>query len=314
MANRAPRQQQPAAENNDMARLADILQNAIGGRNQQQQLFKAPKYDGTSDVELFIQQYTDVAQANQWDAQAAHLNLRLSLEKSAVECTRGANVEAIFGNLRARFGLSMRQARDKLAMIRKEPGQNFHAFGVEILKLVRLAYPDMDAIVQEEFAVETVKRCIENRNLYRYLLPLQLNAVGNLCRAADEYVQAGAHTMPYRTRPNINALEAGEVDQTSDTEECEVNAVNTHVQRRNSAKNTDVKNDKQSEILGKLLSIMERNTQAVEALVKQGEQRPNKSSKGYSSTSKRACFACGSEDHLARDCPTKKSENSAGSQ
>ena len=28
--------------------------------------FKAPKYDGTGDVELFLQQFSDVAEANKW--------------------------------------------------------------------------------------------------------------------------------------------------------------------------------------------------------------------------------------------------------
>lgn len=157
MANRA-RQHQAA---DDVGRLANILENAFGqlngGRNQQ---FKAQKYDECGDVELFIQGFTDVAQANNWDQQAANLNIRLCLEKSAQECAWGDTVEVVIANLRARFGMTMRQARDKLATIRKEFGKNFHSFGVDIMKLVRIAHPTMGANLQQDLAVETVKRCI----------------------------------------------------------------------------------------------------------------------------------------------------------
>jgi hypothetical protein len=43
-----------------------------------------------------------------------------------------------------------------LSTVRKEQGQKFHSLGVEVLKLVRIAYPNMGAAHQEDIAIENV--------------------------------------------------------------------------------------------------------------------------------------------------------------
>ena len=63
--------------------------------------------------------------------------------------------------------MTERQARDKLTTMRKEPGQKFHSLGVEILTLSRIAYPDMAGAHFEVIALESVRRCIENKHLIR---------------------------------------------------------------------------------------------------------------------------------------------------
>ena len=95
MANRGNAARQQPAE--DAKRLTNAFQNAFRQRTARDQ-FKALKFDGSEDVEMFIQKYNDVAQANNWNPQVAHLNLRLSLEKQAQECARDETVEAIFVN------------------------------------------------------------------------------------------------------------------------------------------------------------------------------------------------------------------------
>ena len=62
----------------------------------------------------------------------------------------------------------------------------------------------------------------------------------------------------------------------------------------------------QTEILSKLMEIMDRNTKAIEKLTSNSNQN--------SRPRKRTCYACGEENHMARECPNKTSENPTGSQ
>ena len=186
-----------------MNRLADLLEGALQVQAPRDR-FKSPQYDGKSDVELFIRTFTDVATANHWDQNAQLINLRLSLEREATDCSRGNDVQTIFDNLRARFGLTVRQARDRLANLKKDPGQSYHTLGVEIQHLVRLAYPTMGENDRMIISVENLKRCIDNRALSRHLLAVERDTVTAVAQAADEFVQAGALL---NTRPHINQID-----------------------------------------------------------------------------------------------------------
>ena len=44
---------------------------------------KAPKYDGTRDVEYFLERYLEITEANDWDQEAAFLHFRESLKGEA---------------------------------------------------------------------------------------------------------------------------------------------------------------------------------------------------------------------------------------
>ena len=51
----------------DADRLANTFQNAFRQPNNGKDQLKAPKYDGSEDVEVVIRQFTDVVQANNWN-------------------------------------------------------------------------------------------------------------------------------------------------------------------------------------------------------------------------------------------------------
>ena len=91
-------------------RLTDILERLAMPQRPATPCFKPPHYDGTGDVETFIQQFRDVIGANQWPDDAALLHLRQALERDAKYCGRPTELEEVFDNLRARFGLTPREA------------------------------------------------------------------------------------------------------------------------------------------------------------------------------------------------------------
>ena len=299
MANRGASRQ--AAD--PIARLAELLEVALNVQTPRDR-FKPPKFNGRSDVELFIANFTEVSIANQWDQNTALINLRLSLEKDAIECSRGPDVQTIYNNLRARFGLSVQQARDKLASIKRENGQTHHMLGLEVRKLVRLAYPTMGANDQTIIAIETVKRSIDNRKLSQHLLAVPADTLEAVTAAADAFLQAGQ--MPNTRYNSVNAFSM----DSNDDDRTVKNAIDSKPR------------DSTSDLLIKLLTAVEQNTAAIAGLVKQG-QSDNKSVRfTRSRSSSRAqeqtthsdqCYHSGSDKHYIQNC-SHNQENSPGPQ
>ena len=193
------------AQRAQLERLTELMGNAV--LRGQASSFRPPHFDGTGDVDYFLQQYGDCRDANGWNDGASLLHLRICLEKTATECGRGATVADISGNLRARFSLTQRQARDRLGCLRRESGQNLYDLGHEVERLVRLSYPDMRAADRATIAIDTFKRALDHKGLSRHLLTVQCNTVQAVVRAAEEYLQVSGQAGPYRPRHNLNQVE-----------------------------------------------------------------------------------------------------------
>lgn len=230
--------------------------------------FKPPRYDGETDVDLFIQHFQDVAQANQWPAQESTLHIRACLEKQAIECGRGQDLTEIIDNLRARFGLTIRQARDKLSNLKKTSKQSFHDLGSEIQKLVSLAYPNQTRGFHIETGLETFSRAIRSKALQHQLMARPHHTITEAVRIAEEYTQIEGAT------PTITALDGPGITGPS-----ELQTLVTTVQEL-------VKS--QADLLLQMAQ-MARPTQTQYAT----KPRP-----------RGPCFTCGGP-HLKRHCPTK---------
>ena len=206
MANRG-QQRPPADPGMGMDHLADLFNRVLQNQQQpQRDRFKPPKFNGTGDVELFIQQFNDVREANGWDAPTALLQLRTCLEQSAADCGRAANVDATIASLRARFGITVRQARDRLANLRRESGQSIHALGMKASRLTALAYHQIVPAERMILAVESFKRALDNKQLNRHLLTLELETVNQVARAAEEFFQVGGSNTNYRQTHSVAAI------------------------------------------------------------------------------------------------------------
>ena len=113
-----------AADGQMFGWLADVLQRmheapgpAVGAGHGRDP-FKAPQYDGQGDVEYFIQQFMEVADANAWTPVATRLHLQEALKEGARECGRAGTIPGILAAIRARHGLSAREARAQLASLK----------------------------------------------------------------------------------------------------------------------------------------------------------------------------------------------------
>jgi hypothetical protein len=268
-----------------MERLTELMGNAI--IRGQAEKFKPPKYDGTGDVEYFLQQFDDCREANGWNNAASVLHLRKCLEKNALECGRGANVDEISENLRARFSLSMRQARDRLNNIRRETGQNLYDLGTEIERLVRLSYPDMRQQDRTTIAIDTMKRALDHKGLSRHLLAVQCNTVQAVVRAAEEYFQiSNINSSSNRQRYQLNALQ----DQAGFEE-----------------------NHKTG--MEQLLQAIEQNTLMLSKIVNPQQPRGFTHTAGRFKQQNSQCYRCGATDHWKKNCPLNHRQgNGSGSQ
>ena len=71
------------------------------------------------------------------------LYIRLGLKDKATECGREETILEVEEALRVRFGLLLRQAREKLRALRYYPMQSVHKFGAEARRFVQLALPNV---------------------------------------------------------------------------------------------------------------------------------------------------------------------------
>ena len=99
---------------------------------------RPPSFNGEGDLKLFIKQFKDVAEANGWTPKQKTLHIRSQLAGDAQGCGHGDNYEEILEDLHARFGVSKRQARDRLAALKLKPGQSIYSQATEVYG--RVAY------------------------------------------------------------------------------------------------------------------------------------------------------------------------------
>ena len=144
---------QPQAPAGEQARLDVLakLTNAlerIGGRD------RAPKFNGTGDVEYFLDQFNEVAETNRWDDASTLIYLRESLKDEARECGRSPTLQGVEDWLRNRFGPTPREARTKLALCKKASKTSLQQHADDISGLVQRGYVELEPPQRRTLAVE----------------------------------------------------------------------------------------------------------------------------------------------------------------
>ena len=90
-------------------------QSAIAGPNA----LKVRKFDGSTDVEEFIDDFLDICGLYGWGTDMARQQLRHALVGGARICKREISVPEIFADLRRRFGESMQSAVEKFTSLKQ---------------------------------------------------------------------------------------------------------------------------------------------------------------------------------------------------
>ena len=76
-----------------MDRLASALEQLSRPNTTHREVFRAPDFTGEGNVEDFIQQFEEVATANEWSKMATLLHIRTHLRDDARECGSHATLE-----------------------------------------------------------------------------------------------------------------------------------------------------------------------------------------------------------------------------
>jgi len=158
-------------------------------RGGQDRAFKAPEYVGQGDVEYFIRQFNQVAEANAWSAEATLIHLRESLKEDARDCGRAGDLDGIWGNLRSSFGMTRREAQSQLAIIRRAPSTTLQAHARTIEQLALIAYGDLPADTRVEMTVDLFSSTLGNAYLQRHLLAVPTPTLEAAVRAGNEFLQ-----------------------------------------------------------------------------------------------------------------------------
>ena len=173
--------------------------------------FKPPTFCGEEDVELFIRQFGDVADANRWSDLERTLHLRSQLQGDAQSCGQGEDYQEITDDLRARYGTSRRQARDKLSTFQLRAGQSVHKQAGEINRLVKLAFPMLPDREQQSMALDYFSRGWEDRAVQEHLLAIRPTNVREAVRATEDFLTI--HTGG--SRPRAHVVERAPVDDSA---------------------------------------------------------------------------------------------------
>lgn len=250
---------------------------------------KTPTFDGNEDVELFINQFNDVAQVCRWPPDIQLLQLREALKEGARTCGRGETVDSVFDSLRLRYGLTPREARVKLNTVKKDPKTSLQEHAIQIERLVRAAYGTLPGRDRREMVMDYFCSSLANVGLQRHLLAIELNNLDEAVRAGNEYLQVASLPIP----------KTGLVRQVTE-EDTQINQV----------ENKGVTEKFLKEIIERLERL--ESTQRSKARVNTNQQRPGSdSNRRYQPDANRVrqCWECGAEDHLRRNCPQLRTNN-----
>ena len=128
-----------------MDRLANALEKLSSAQPAvaKQADFKAPDFNGDGDVENFIQQYKEVAAANDWSKTTALLHIRTYLQDEANECGNYSTLAKAFRALCSMYVISRREARTGLAHFKRDTKLALREHATTVEKLVEAAYADL---------------------------------------------------------------------------------------------------------------------------------------------------------------------------
>jgi hypothetical protein len=258
-------------------RLTTALERMLREPRPSPTTIKPPKFDGKGDVEFFIEQFEAVSDANEWSRLVQLLQLRESLQGSAQDCGKGHSINEIFQQLRTRYSLTPKEARNQLNGLKKTAQQTLHEHAAEIQRLVSLAYQDLPVRNQNTLALESFFNTLSHPALQRHLLAIRPDSLTQAVQAGNEFMQIKPASQ--QPRSSIHTVE-------EDGEDPPVTASLDH---------------------GLTLKIMTTLVKQLEQLQQSlitFRQPPAPAPTPAPTLRPTGCWGCGAPDHNRRDCPT----------
>jgi hypothetical protein len=218
--------------------------------------------------------------ANEWRHGAAVLHLREALKDGAQDCGRAGDLHLIFNALRARYGLSSREARARLSNLKKDSRTSLQEHAVEVERLVSVAYEDLPAVHRAGMVLETFSNTLGNAYLQRHLLAVDPVNVEAAVRAGNDFLQIRSAPERGRGLPTVRGIDEEEEPK------------------------AEVTTPKTAELLATLMKAMQEMAEQMRRL-QLGKPSPAALRKSEDSPRTLSCWGCGKSGHLRRDCRTR---------
>jgi hypothetical protein len=258
-------------------------------------VLKAPRFDGTSDVHLFIRQFAEVQELSGWSDRLALVQLRNCLDKGARDCGRADTLSGVYSTLLGMFGLTPTEARERLHSLKQDTEESYVKLGARVERLIKIAYGGLGSEIEMQMALEHFDRAIVDPALRRHLLVAPARTLREVVSAAERYDLVGPQPLRL-SRARDSARVAP------------VQSLPTSVEGEHGRAPGDGVEGLLKSITEKLdaqATLMKEQSTRMSALEKENQARANQRQ-----TSKKGCFRCGDTSHFIRDCP--KQANSAG--
>ena len=256
------------------------VEGVVAALNGRRKPIPAPKFDGTSDVRRFLQTFSEVAEQNQWDDEERSLHLKLALQGTAADCVQGDTAEQMVESLLTRFQLSREEARRELRNLKLKTGQDIHKFGNLVMKLVKMADPDLDGEQLDDRATAELVDAIGDR-----LLTSEFRLQGPI-----NFADAIRRIQQYNADMKVNRIHRLELSEEEDL----LNTKVTNLTREN-------------ETLKKTMEELRKDmTSRLDALILR-ENTP-----GINPNNRVRCQNCGRIGHPTKDCWGKQQPNQPG--
>jgi len=242
---------------------------------------RAPIFSEEEDVEQFITEFSDVAAICRWPARVTLIELR-----PAKPYGIGQDVGDIFETLRARFGLTARDARVQLQELRRNPKTTLRERATVVKQLAQVAYCDLPANGQQSLALDAFLQSINNLGLKQHLLVAEVETMERVLRIRNAYFQADS-----MCRPGATVQQVGADDDVSLSTSPATTAV--HVATAAANEPTSLTTSLVRELLVEIRQLRQQST----------AERPIRSPAAVDSRRGPVCWGCGSGGHFIRSCP-----------
>lgn len=250
---------------------------------------RPPHFDGTSDVNMFIQQFEEVAKLCGWNDRIALVQLRGCLEKNAKDCGGADTITDIYQQLLSIYGMSSAEARERLHSVTRESGESYSRLGNRVQRLTKLAYRGLGQEVEMQMALDYFNRALTEPALRQHLLAISPISLGAAITAAENYRLVG--------RQSIGATKA-----TAPNRVAPVDAVPTS-SRGSADCSTLEKMMKLIESLNKKLDLQGEQIRQQNMRLASYEQQPKHNFIPNNRRNDQGCWRCGDPSHFRRECP-----------
>jgi hypothetical protein len=271
-----------------MDRLNEILERVLLHQPQgRKESFKIPEFNGETDINYFLRQFKDITIASEWNSAASLLHLREALKGKAQECGNADTVEDVFEALQAKFGISAREARNKITLLRRDTRTTLQEHATTVSKLMNTAYNDLPQDHRQRLVLDTFQNTINHAYLQRHLLAVNPGTLEDAIRAGNDFLQIKSNNFP---ATQVRSVEEEEITPIPEVQAVQTNPLDALVKMvqqltveissiKESQKNFQTKRD---------INKWENNKRNPE----QPNNKPN------------VCWGCGQPGHTKKECKT----------